>query len=102
LGLFQPQIALLFFIAAVVNGIILSSACVVLEELSTRRYPKVSHMAVLVVAAVVENFGFRQITTYWRAQALWDLLKGNKSWGKMERKGFGKASSPPVRAPSTS
>jgi cellulose synthase/poly-beta-1,6-N-acetylglucosamine synthase-like glycosyltransferase len=98
-GLFQPRIALLFFIAAVVNGIILSASCVVLEELSSRRYPKVSHMLVLVLAAVVENFGFRQITTFWRAQALWDVLRGNKSWGKMERKGFGKTPGHPVVAP---
>ena len=88
LGLFQPGIATLFFIAAVVNGIILSGACVILEELSTRRYPRVAHLALLLAAAVLENFGFRQLTTLWRAQAIWDFVKGNKSWGNMERRGF--------------
>jgi cellulose synthase/poly-beta-1,6-N-acetylglucosamine synthase-like glycosyltransferase len=88
LGLFQPQIALLFFIAAVVNGIVLSVSAVILEELSTKRYPKVAHLVWLVAASILESFGYRQLTTFWRAQALWDIMKGNKSWGAMERKGF--------------
>jgi len=91
LGLFQPRIALLFFICAVVNGIVLSVSAVILEELSTKRYPKVAHMVWLVIASIFENFGYRQLTTLWRAQALWDILKGKKCWGVMERKGFGQA-----------
>ena len=92
LGIFAPRIAILFFIAAVVNGIVLSGACVVLGELSTRRYPRVSNVLSLLVAAVGENFGFRQLLTLWRAQAFWDLWKGKKSWGTMERTGFSRAS----------
>jgi hypothetical protein len=87
-GLFQAQTALLFFAAAVVNGIMFSAACVVLEELSALRYEKTRHLTLLFVAAVIENFGFRQLTTLWRAQAWLDVFKRNKVWGSMERKGF--------------
>jgi hypothetical protein len=88
-GVLDAHVSILFFVAAVVNGIVLSASCVVLEELSTRRYPDVKSLATLLMAAVVENFGFRQMVTFWRAQAIIDLLRGVKSWGVMERKGFG-------------
>jgi cellulose synthase/poly-beta-1,6-N-acetylglucosamine synthase-like glycosyltransferase len=88
-GVLAPRIAVLFFIAAIVNGIVLSGACVVLAEFSTRRYMRVSNVLILLGAAVLENLGFRQLQTLWRAQAFWDLWKGKKSWGTMERTGFG-------------
>jgi hypothetical protein len=28
------------------------------------------------------------MTVYWRLRGLWKFLRGNKDWGKMERKGF--------------
>jgi cellulose synthase/poly-beta-1,6-N-acetylglucosamine synthase-like glycosyltransferase len=90
-GVFAPRIAVLFFIAAIVNGIVLSGACVVLAEFSTRRYKRVSDILILLVSAVFENLGFRQLQTLWRAQAFWDLWRGKKSWGIMERTGFGPA-----------
>ena len=91
LGLFHWRIALLFFLAAVLYGMILSIASVVLEELTTRRYPGVWNLVGLIIAGGVENFGFRQILTVCRALAFIDILRGNKAWGKMERKGFQKS-----------
>src|SRR5262249_28645188 len=79
--LFEWPVALAFFVATTLYGMILSVASVVLEELSTSRYPHVRNMLLLVAAAVLENFGFRQLLTLWRAQAFWDLLRGKKHWG---------------------
>lgn len=90
LGLFHWKTAMLFFLAAVLYGMVLSIASVVLEELTTRRYPGVWNLVGLMVAGAVENFGFRQALTVWRAQAFIGVLRGNKNWGKMERKGFQK------------
>ena len=87
-GLLHWTMALLFFLAAVLYGTVLSMASVVLEELTTRRYPGVSNLVGLMIAGAIENFGFRQVLTVWRAQAFIDLLRGNKNWGRMERKGF--------------
>ncbi len=92
LGLVDTRVAGLFLFAAVLNGIILSASCVVLEELSTRRYPRVKSLAILLAAAVLENLGFRQLVALWRVQAIADLVRGVKTWGAMERKGFGTAS----------
>jgi cellulose synthase/poly-beta-1,6-N-acetylglucosamine synthase-like glycosyltransferase len=88
LNLFDWQIVLIFFLATVLYGMILSVGSVVLEELSASRYPHVRSMLLLIASAILENFGFRQLLTLWRAQAFWDVLKGNKSWGVMERQGF--------------
>ena len=42
----------------------------------------------LIGASLVENLGFRQLLTFWRAMAFVDLLRGKKSWGAMERQGL--------------
>lgn len=89
LGLFNVRVIYLFFLAAVLYGMILSTASVILEELSTRRYPKVRNLLMLIVTSLIENLGFRQILTFWRAMAFVDLARGKKSWGAMERKGLG-------------
>ena len=90
LRIFDFEIVYLFFLAAVLYGMILSTASVILEELSTKRYPKVRNLLVLIVASLVENLGFRQLLTMWRALAYIDLIRGKKSWGAMERQGLGK------------
>ena len=88
LGLFDWQVAFLFFVATILYGMILSTASVVLEELSTRRYPRVRSLLLLAAASILENLGFRQLLSCWRAQAFFDLLAGKKSWGTMERTRF--------------
>jgi len=86
--LLTPDVALLFFLAAISYGVLLSAASVVLEELTLRRYPKVRHLLILVAAGVLESFGFRQLLTVWRAGAFIDVFRRNKTWGEMVRKGF--------------
>jgi len=90
LHLFDWPVALTFFLATMLYGMVLSVGSVVLEELSTSRYPHVRNMLLLVAAGILENLGFRQLLTVWRAQAFWDLLRGKKHWGVMERQGFGR------------
>ena len=80
--------ALFFLAAAIVLGIVLSMGSLVLEELSFRRYPKIRHLAILFAYAVLENFGYRQLNTWWRFKGCLDHILGKKGWGKMERKGF--------------
>jgi hypothetical protein len=33
------------------------------------------------------NFGCRQLTVWWRIRAFWQYLRGDLSWGAMERRG---------------
>jgi len=80
--------ALFFLAAAIVLGIVLSLGSLVLEELCFRRYPKIFHLVILFVYAVLENFGYRQLNTWWRFKGCLDHILGKRGWGKMERKGF--------------
>jgi cellulose synthase/poly-beta-1,6-N-acetylglucosamine synthase-like glycosyltransferase len=42
----------------------------------------------LLVYAVLENFGYRQLTLYWRLRGLWDAWRGKTGWEKFARVGF--------------
>ncbi|MDQ6708645.1 MAG: glycosyltransferase family 2 protein, partial [Acidobacteriota bacterium] len=95
-GLFDWNVVILFLVASLLYGMVLSTASVILEELSTRRYPQVRTMMIMIASAIIENLGFRQLLTIWRAQAFVDLLRGNRSWGAMERTGFQKPALPPI------
>jgi cellulose synthase/poly-beta-1,6-N-acetylglucosamine synthase-like glycosyltransferase len=89
-GLIDGELALLFLAVSILFGILLSTSSIVLEELTQRRYPAASDVLLLFAAAVVENFGFRQLLTVWRAKGLIDGLRRKQGWGVMERRGFGK------------
>ncbi len=80
--------AVAFFMVAVVLGVVLSVLSVVLEEISFRRYNKVTDLLRLFWLAVEENFGYRQLHTWWRLKGLISHLRGRMEWGDMKRKGF--------------
>ena len=88
LGRASGSYILAFFMAAFVFGVVLSIAAVALEELSFRRYPRFSDLFKLFGLAVLENFGYRQLTSYWRIRGFFSGIFGRGGWGKMERKGF--------------
>lgn len=48
----------------------------------------------LLVYAVLENFGYRQLTLYWRVRGLWDAWRGKTGWEKFARVGFHPDSAP--------
>jgi cellulose synthase/poly-beta-1,6-N-acetylglucosamine synthase-like glycosyltransferase len=43
---------------------------------------------ILLGYAVLENFGYRQLTLYWRVRGLWDAWRGKTGWEKFARVGF--------------
>jgi cellulose synthase/poly-beta-1,6-N-acetylglucosamine synthase-like glycosyltransferase len=90
-GLLDWRFAELLFLAAVLYGTLISLAAVLLEEISFRRYPRLSDLMRLVAFAVFENFGYRQLTTWWRVRGIVDFFRNKQGWGTMTRKGFTKA-----------
>lgn len=72
---------------AVAFAIALSFAAVGLEELSFRRYPRARDLVRMLWVSITENFGYRQLSTYWRIRGMMKL-RGTTTWGAMERKGF--------------
>ena len=80
--------ALAFLSVAIILGAVLSVAAVVLEELSFRRYPKITDLLQLFVLAIVENLGYRQLSAWWRLKGTISVLRGVQGWGHMQRRGF--------------
>ena len=61
-----------------------------MEELRLNRYPRWLDVLKLTLYGILENFGYRQLNTVWRAWAIVSFLRNNQSWGAMERRGFAK------------
>lgn len=75
-----------FMTIAIGMGLLLSINALLLEEMSFHLYPRFSDMARLVLAVLIENLGYRQLTVLWRLQGLcqW-LFKRKATWGEMKR-----------------
>ena len=81
LGQVSALFAVLFFSLACGLGILLSMLALMLEELSFRRYGRARDRALLVVWAVIENLGYRQLTVVWRLRGDASATSGVRSRG---------------------
>jgi cellulose synthase/poly-beta-1,6-N-acetylglucosamine synthase-like glycosyltransferase len=88
LGVVHVPFALLFFAVAVLSGVLLSLAAVLLEDLAFRQFERQRDLFRLVGYAVAENFGYRQLMTGYRVRGFFAYLRGDKAWGEIRRVGF--------------
>ena len=91
----------LFFTLSLAYGILLSVASVVVSAWPERTsetdvsgssllyFRSGRDILILVLYAVLENFGYRQLTLWWRTKGIIDYFRGKRGWDKFERKGFG-------------
>jgi cellulose synthase/poly-beta-1,6-N-acetylglucosamine synthase-like glycosyltransferase len=87
MGFVSIEVSLSFLLVAISLGILLSVSAVFLEEILFHAYPKPRHVLLLVLAAIAENFGYRQLNAVWRLIGLVKWLRGGKAqWGEMSRK----------------
>jgi cellulose synthase/poly-beta-1,6-N-acetylglucosamine synthase-like glycosyltransferase len=80
-----------FLMLSVVFGMLLSVAAVLAEEIGFRSYRTLGQLLALFGAAVLENLGYRQLTSWWRLKGIFSYLRGGHQWGEMQRKGFSRA-----------
>jgi cellulose synthase/poly-beta-1,6-N-acetylglucosamine synthase-like glycosyltransferase len=88
LGMLDASVLVAFAVVAVLLGVLLSVAALALEEFSFRRHRHRLDVVRMLIYAVLENFGFRQLVDFWRLQGLWDVVRRRRGWGDMRRKGF--------------
>jgi hypothetical protein len=81
-------VVVLFLTLAVLLGSAFSIAAVALEELSFRRYHRFRDLMYLLGIALIESFGYRQLSAVWRLRGLVEAMRGDTAWGEMERTGF--------------
>jgi cellulose synthase/poly-beta-1,6-N-acetylglucosamine synthase-like glycosyltransferase len=84
-GFLSFEFLLIFLALAVFYGIFLSTAGIYLEEITYRRYPRWGHLIRLLAYGVLENFGYRQLNSFWRFQAVLKYLVGMRKWEYVEK-----------------
>ncbi|WP_315927845.1 glycosyltransferase [Mesorhizobium sp. SP-1A] len=89
LGILAADYLLAFTALIFVYGVCVSVCSLILEEAELQRFPRARDLAVLAMAAVLENFGYRQINNLWRVKGWWQYLRADQSWGEMTRTGLG-------------
>ena len=88
IGLLERAPFLLFLAAAVGYGLCLSLMTLLLEECSFRRYRAPGQLLRLAAVAVLENFGLRQLESWWRLVALITWRGRPQTWHTTPRQGF--------------
>ncbi|MEV6601022.1 glycosyltransferase [Actinoplanes sp. NPDC051346] len=79
-----------FVLVAYGYGLLVSLTSLFIEEVSFHRYPRWSDVARGVAAAVIENFGYRQLLAFWQVAGVLSAWRGHTAvWGTMHREGFG-------------
>lgn len=88
-GIIDERFFMLFLIMAVAVGVFFSTAAILLEEMTYRRYPRLKDLLVLLFYGVIENFGYRQLVAFWRTRAVIRfILPGKKRWEHIKKHGF--------------
>lgn len=88
MGMIDTNVFLLLLFVATLFGMMLSITALLLEEMSFHMYQKPSDLLRLFIAAIIENFGYRQLNSVFRIIGFYQWFFNTKrSWGAMKRKG---------------
>ncbi|MBN2837199.1 MAG: glycosyltransferase [Fusobacteriaceae bacterium] len=82
------DIFILFLIVSFLLGTITSLLAVFLEVKTFNRYKKIKDILLIFLYAFLENFGYRQMTLFFRLIGFKDFFLRKKHWGEMKRKEF--------------
>jgi len=92
LGILSTDFLVLYLILSILIGVFLSAGSVLLEELTDRGYPKWGELWTLLLFAVLENFGYRQLNVIWRVRGLIQLVTARHKWDVVKKRGFARHS----------
>ena len=85
LGVLNLELTVAFLCLFFVFGVFISTMSLVLEELSLKRFSRAKGLIILALAAVIENFGYRQYNNIWRIVGWWRFLRRKQVWGGITR-----------------
>lgn len=89
-GTIDTRFFLLFFAVALLFGLFLTVGAIALEDASFGRHPGWDDLGRILLFAVLESLGYRQLVHLWRLEGVWQLIRKGE-WGAMERKGFSRS-----------
>jgi YaiO family outer membrane protein len=88
LGLLNWQHFQMLLAASVLFGIAVTLFAVLLNDLATERYLRGRDLGLLVLAAVLENCGYRQLNSWWSCVGTVQAMTGKSGWGVIKRRDF--------------
>lgn len=88
-GIINYELALLLFVSTILMGTFISITSLLIAEKNLTNI-KLKDLMILVLYAVIENFGPRQMISIWRAVGFFKIFKSDNTWEKLKRKGFAK------------
>lgn len=91
IGILNLKFMIIYLSLIIIFGTILSLSSIIIEMYSMRRYPKSSQILVLILVAIIDNFGFRQLNALFRLIGVLLYPFNKDKWGKMKRKEFEKS-----------
>ncbi|HEV2533561.1 glycosyltransferase [Phenylobacterium sp.] len=91
LGVLDREYFFAFLAISFGFGVVMSVGALALEETELRRFPDVGSLLTLMGAAIVENFGYRQLNNLWRLWGTYQYVSRQHAWGAMARAGFRRA-----------
>jgi cellulose synthase/poly-beta-1,6-N-acetylglucosamine synthase-like glycosyltransferase len=77
----------LFLSVSVLYGLFLTLGAITLEDATPNRHPAWGDLGRMMLYALAENLGYRQLMHLWRIEGFWQLIRKSE-WGAMERKGL--------------
>lgn len=88
---FDNLMFLAFFSASLLYSSLLSMASLIVEEVFYSKYTRPTQFLTLFLVCLAEGFYYRQVSTFWRLKGLYKYLRGDHSWGHLQRVGFSPA-----------
>jgi len=87
-GLLQFKSFIIYYLIAFLLGTTLSMGSILLEQITFRKYTTLMDTMRMVLFAVLENLGYRQLTILFRIEGILNFKKGRHAWGAIRRKQF--------------
>ena len=89
-GAVSLRLFLLFLALSLGYGLLLSLGAIALEDAAFGRHPGWDDLGRILLFALLENAGYRQVTHLWKLEGSWQLLRKG-DWGAMERTGLSRS-----------
>lgn len=88
LGYLNWQYFYMMIAVSVLFGAAATLLAILYSDLTSRQYMRGRDLALLVVVAILESFGYRQLNSLWGCVGTVQALTGKGGWGSMKRQAF--------------
>jgi cellulose synthase/poly-beta-1,6-N-acetylglucosamine synthase-like glycosyltransferase len=88
LGYLNWEYFRIMIVVSVLFGAAVTLLAVLQSDMTSRRYIRGPDLMLLVVVAILESFGYRQVNALWGCIGTVQALTGKGGWGSMKRQAF--------------